>query len=206
MGSRPRRLSSQLLIVEGLDDQYVAEAIVRREGLDVTFAADPKRSVGALIRGMGADVKTPGVSALGFVFDANSDPLLRWEQVVHTLRGVRSVPRRPAHNGTIMEGTPKVGIWMMPDNGSPGELEDFVREMVPPGDAIWKLAESYIADLPPTAGLHASKHPTKAILHAWLATRRKPGRMATAIKDGDLDTSLELPQRYASWLRSLFGS
>ena len=206
MGARPRDHASRLLIVEGLDDQYVAEAILRREAVDVTFTAEPKRSVGALIKAMAADVKAPGRAAIGFVIDANSHPGSRWIQVSEALKDVCPVPETPHLAGTIVGRVPRVGIWMMPNNGSPGELEDFVREMVPSDDALWPLAEAYIAGLPEDARHHAAKQPAKAVLHAWLATRRMPGRMAGAIKDGDLVTCGDLAQRYVSWLRRLFST
>ena len=206
MGARPRRQSSQIFVVEGRDDQYVAEAVLRREDVDVTFTADPKRSIGALIKAVGAEIKAPGRTVIGFQFDANSDPESRWIEVIESLAPQYSVPRSPPPNGTVLtaERMPDVGIWMMPNNGSPGELEDFVSEMVPSGDAVWNLAEAYIAGLPGGARRHSDANRRKAVLHAWLATKRKPGRMATAIKDGDLKTGGELAQRYVAWLRRLF--
>ena len=208
MGRRPRRQSCQLFVVEGLDDQYVAEAVMRREKLDVTFTVDPKRSVGALIKAIGADVKAPGRTVIGFQLDANSDPGSRWNDVVESLPGQYAVPRRPPSGGTIVraEGMPRIGIWMMPNNGSPGELEDFVREMVPTDDPVWSLAEAYIEGIPVDARRHGDANRTKAVLHAWLAARRRPGRMAGAIEDHDLKTDGALAQRYVAWLRDLFCS
>ena len=204
MGARPRDHASRLLIVEGLDDQYVAEALLRREGIDVPFTAVPKRSVGALIKGMGAEVKAPGRLAIGFVMDANSDPAARWAEAVEALRDISPIPESPDAAGTIVGSAPKVGIWMMPDNSSQGELEDFVREMVPSGDPVWSLAEAFIGGLPEDARRFAAARPAKAVLHAWLATKRKPGRLATAIKDADLEVGGDLAQRYVLWLRRLF--
>ena len=208
MGVRPRRQCSQLFVVEGLDDQYVAEAVMRREELDVTFTVEPRRSVGALIKAIGADVKAPGRTVIGFQFDANSDPASRWNDVVESLRDQYSVPRRPPSEGTIVsaEGMPTIGIWMMPNNGSPGELEDFVRGMVPSDDKVWSLAEAYIQGVPADARRQGDADRTKAVLHAWLAARRRPGRMGTAIEDNDLTTDGELAQSYVAWLRDLFCS
>ncbi len=93
---------------------------------------------------------------------------------------------------------------MMPDNGSSGELEDFVRRMVPPDDPLWSLAEAYIAGIPEAMRRFSDRKYGKAVLHAWLAAKRRPGRMAAAIRDEDLETRGELVQRYIRWLRRLF--
>ena len=204
MGSRPHRESSLVLVVEGGDDQAVAESLLRSEGSEVRFEVRRKRSVGALIKSMGAEAKAPGRTAVGFVLDANSDPGSRWSDVARVLQSVRPVPERPDRDGTVLPGSPRVGVWMMPDNGSAGELEDFMANMRFPDDPVWPLAEEYISGLPDSLGHHARSHLTKAVLHAWLATKRKPGRMGAVIEDGELATSDELPQRFVSWLRKLF--
>lgn len=164
MGARPSRQSSQRLIVEGLDDQYVTEAMLRRADMDVTFTAEPRRSVGALIKAMAADVKAPGRTEIGFVIDANSDPRSRWTEIVRIFPPQYSLPRRPCREGTILiaERMPRAGIWMMPDNGSPGELEDFVTKMAPSGDTVWRRAEAYIASLPEDARRHSRARPARS--------------------------------------------
>ena len=51
-------------------------------------------------------------------------------------------------NGAIMAGQPSIGVWLMPDNQSTGELEDFVAQMIPPGDPVWPRSEYYIEGIP----------------------------------------------------------
>ena len=58
---------------------------------------------------------------------------------------------RPDRDGTIIletEDLPRVGVWLMPDNESAGELEDFVARMIPGDDPVWPLSESYIEGIP----------------------------------------------------------
>ncbi len=88
----------------------------------------------------------------------------------------------------------------MPDNGSAGEVEDFVAAMVPDDDPVWPLAEQFIAGIPAALREYTERKPT----HAWLATRRKAGRMATAIRDGELEGKAPLPTACAAWLRRRF--
>ncbi len=204
MRPRPEDSRPRVLIVEGRDDQYVTEAILKREGLQPEFTILPKCGAPALLKGMRAEVKVPGRVAVGFVIDANSNPASRWREVTDKLQGVCAPPSAPSSGGTIVGQQPRVGIWMMPDNGSSGELEDFVRSMVPPDDSLWLLAETYIAGIPEAMRRFPDAKYPKAVLHAWLAAKRRPGRMAAAIRAGDLETRGELVRRYVRWLRELF--
>ncbi len=92
----------------------------------------------------------------------------------------------------------------MPDNASPGELEDFVAQMVPTGDLVWPRAEHYIASIPESDRKFTETKTTRAIVHAWLATREDPRRMGTAIRAGDLQTNGDLCNRFLNWLQRLF--
>ena len=58
------------------------------------------------------------------------------------------LPDQPEPSGTIIEGRLRIGIWLMPDNRSTGELEDFVGSMIPSGDPVWPLSEAYIDGIP----------------------------------------------------------
>ncbi len=111
--------------------------------------------------------------------------------------------------GIVIEGNPefrvpRVGVWMMPDNGSPGELEDFVIGMVPEADTVFPLASAYINDIPEGERKFAADKTRKAELHAWLAARKEPGRMGAAIGAGDLSVDGELARQFLDWLRRVF--
>ncbi len=102
------------------------------------------------------------------------------------------------------EGTPRVGVWLMPDNGSAGELEDFARELIRAADNVWPLAEQYIAGIPEADRKFRPGKISKAKLYAWLASRRHPQRIGAAIGTGDLDAEAPLAKRFAQWLSDLF--
>lgn len=110
--------------------------------------------------------------------------------------------------GVIIDGkggVPAVGIWLMPDNGSTGELEDFVIKMIKESDPVWPLAQSYVDNIPDDDRKFSSAKSDKAKLYAWLATRKKPNRMGAAIGAGDLVTETQLNSLFMDWLSKLFG-
>ncbi|MXZ31256.1 MAG: hypothetical protein F4Z22_10575 [Acidimicrobiia bacterium] len=116
------------------------------------------------------------------------------------------LPPTPCPKGTIVitEGKPDVGIWLMPNNQAPGELEDFVSEMIPEEDLVWPKSEQYIDEIPSSSRRFPEDKAHKAKVHAWLAARRHPGLMGLAIREGDLEVSGILCQDFAEWLRRLF--
>ena len=87
---------------------------------------------------------------------------------------------------------------------SPGELENFVSEMIPDGDPVWPLSEDYIDSIPEADRKFTKKKILRAKIHAWLATREDPRQMGVAIGARDLHTDGTLSTAFANWLRKLF--
>ena len=193
-----------VLVVEGQDEEHVVRQLAELSGLEERFSILTKEGYPDVLKAMGPEVKTEDRRAVGFVLDADLRPQDRWEEVRGALAGTRDVPERPDPQGTILPGVPRVGLWLMPDNGSDGELEDLVATMVRSNDSIWPLAEAYLRGLPEGECEHVDKKPKKATLHVWLANKKKPGRMGAAIGAGHLNTESELASRLSSWLRRLF--
>ena len=92
----------------------------------------------------------------------------------------------------------------MPDNKSPGELEDFAANMVPDNDPIWPSSRGYIANIPKQDRKFDCDKTPKAELFAWLATRNEPGRMGAAIGASDLALDNEPSETFLKWLSDLF--
>ena len=195
----------KLLLVEGQDDMHVAQHIWRRHAEDIPFCIDVTGSEAELRRVIFAEVKAEGRQALGILLDANTDPGARWQSVRDRLAqaGI-AAPERLSPNGTIIDGDPRVGVWLMPNNVSDGELEDFVIEMIPDGDAVWPLAQAYIDGIPRGERKFIPKKQPRAEVHAWLAAREDPRLMGAAIGARDLDVDGALCRDFAAWLKALF--
>ena len=152
------------------------------------------------------EIATDGRLALGILMDANDDLAARWQAICHRLLGGDvQLPPQPERSGTVIDSDPRVGVWLMPDNATPGELENFVAELVPNDDPVWPLAEQYIDGIPSEHRQFTKGKKLRAKIHAWLATRKEPRKMGLALSAKDLDTGVPLAGELADWLRKLFG-
>lgn len=204
---------SKVLIVEGKDDKHVILHIAQRTKLNLAWEdIIDKNGVDRLIPSMTSEVKVPGRAAIGFILDADERPRDRWKSIVDCFDKIRvMLPDTPNRCGTIISeaperGMPRIGVWLMPDNNLAcrGELEDFVKCMIPENDPIFPLAESFIESINEEDRVFRSHKKSKAEVHAWLATRKEPGPMGLAIQRKDLDINGELCKRFVSWINCLF--
>ena len=92
----------------------------------------------------------------------------------------------------------------MPNNQSPGILEDFLAFLVPSNDDQWQHAQSCVKSI--TSPAFKSQDRSKAVIHTWLAWREKPGLpFGTAITARYLDPDVPEVDELAGWLQHLFG-
>ena len=201
---------TRVLLVEGSDDRHVVDHLRARALVGTPFEIVVKDGYANLRRSLYAELNAPGRRAVGVVADANADPGARWRSIATALErsGCEGIPRQPDPGGSVFDGPRgvRVGVWLMPDNARPGELEDFVAAMVPPADPVWNRARSYIDRIPTVDRKFSSSKRTRAHVHAWLASRERPRPMGLAIQSGDLDASAGLPRTFADWLRRVFSS
>ena len=164
--------SSNLLIVEGGDDKYVAIQMAIRFGSIPPFNVLERGSVENLLKSIPFDVRTPGYETIGFLLDADDYPSNRWDAVSNRLRSAGiDAPSTPNLAGTIIDATddvPRIGVWMMHNNQSRGELEDFVETMIPDGDPVWPYSQDYIDGIPTGDRKFTSGKILRAKIHAWL--------------------------------------
>lgn len=197
---------TRLLLVEGVDDKHVVEHLRRRLAPDLAFCCRSTGGSDPLLKAIPLELRPDDRIALGILMDANADISARWRSIGNRLRGgnVR-LPDQPEDGGTVVNGDLRVGVWLMPDNSRPGELENFVAELIPKDDPVWPLAEQYINGIPSRDRRFSSSKELRAKLHAWLATRERPRQMGTAIGAGSLDATVPAAAELVAWLTALFG-
>ncbi len=200
--------NGRVLLVEGPNDKHVVRHLCNLHQEMPEFCILDKGNVDKVLDSIGPEVRVSGRKAVGILVDANNCLDNRWKAVANRLREVHiEVPCRPEPTGTLIDGTtrtPRVGIWLMPDNTSPGELENFVAEMIPDDDPVWPRSECYIDGIPEADRKFTGKKILRAKIHAWLATREDPRQMGLAIGVQDLYVDGTLSTTFADWLRQLF--
>lgn len=201
----PAEEAARVLLVEGNDDVHVIRHLCKRKGLPSNFSPVTKDGIDALLKSVPNHLDARGLNALGIVVDANTSPADRWRALADRLRSA-GVPAPAAADpaSTVIPGDIRVGAWIMPDNRSPGEIEDFVALMIPSADPIWPRAKRYINDIPDEHRRFAPNKSARAKVHAWLAAQQRPRPMGLGIASGDLDHSNETAQAFLSWLERLF--
>ena len=205
--SRQRRFvsRSRVLLVEGADDRWVVERLLERADHPRSFDILQADGIDRLINRIGPEVLAKGREVLGVVVDSDNDIEARWEKIRREFKSVDiELPAERCNRGVIMSNTPRVGIWLMPDNVSSGQLEDFVQSMIPKDDHVWPLANSFVDRIPPEFREFSPNKIIRSKLYAWLATRKEPGPMSRAIQARYLDIHTELTQSFLSFLTELF--
>lgn len=193
------------LLVEGRDDQYVLQNLLRRHGISCVIPDRPYRTVsGDLTIGIeqqeGFDTLRKklfrklkleeDLERVGIIVDADepTDPSVnirnRWESIKAVLHRFDNVvlPDDPNPDGTIgslqrEDGSMLVvGIWIMPNNQLPGTLEDFIKFLVPDDrTSLWNRAERSVDEIPPDERLFRPIDQQKVYLATWLAWQKRPG-------------------------------
>ena len=209
----PPEEAKNRLLVEGKDDQAVAIHLTRRHGVDWD-AGDPSLPHVYLCEGIDSlldqiDTAVITYERLGILVDADLDVPNRWQQVKARLEGAAVVlPDHPEAKGTIVSGARngcQVGVWMMPDNTSPGNLESFLATLVPHGDACWPYAEEATSRAKGLGAPFSGVDRLKARVHTWLAWQEEPGRpFGTALTACYFDHDSEEALGFVSWFQRLF--
>ena len=200
------------MLVEGSDDahflkHWALEALGYK--LELKQHIHPCNGIDDLVRQAGV-VLAESFSAAGFVCDADTNPTEVWTKLREALLedGARVLPERPESSGVVIPlGRRKIGVWLMPDNESGGNLESFLTEVRSREEvqtALWTRAAVAVEEIPKEQRLFARKDLPKAALRTWLAWQKEPGSAyGVAVRIGCVDFDHSLARRFSDWLRRL---
>lgn len=202
-------ISSNVLLVEGIDDLHVFWSLLERHQIPNAFTVRQKEGIDNLLSTLSVELRASELERLGIVVDADVDLGRRWQALCNVLvkAGYTSLPEEPDPLGTVIEeeGRPSVGIWIMPDNTLPGMLEHFIGFLIPDGDMLWDRARLNVDSIPSEHCRFSEAHRIKAHVHTWLAWQPDPGTpLGKAITKRYLDADAEHAQRLMNWIRRLF--
>jgi hypothetical protein len=205
------------LLVEGRGDREVVyqfcnrHAIPNRTLFEVECMDEYGTSgIDALVDGLRVRPKSGEYAVLAAIFDADTEPQARWQRVRAALQsaGYDDAPGAPAVDGIILPARgslPRVGLWMMPDNSSPGMLEDFLQSLVAAGDALLPRARQAVDAIPTGERRFKPSYETKAVVHTWLAWQEEPGTpLGLALTRQYLDAEQSAAIRFRDWLLAVF--
>ncbi|MEW5985155.1 MAG: DUF3226 domain-containing protein [Chloroflexota bacterium] len=212
------------LLVEGNDDGHVMRNLLRHHhvpgvlvGRDTDLTQDEiaieiKGGKDALIASLPLLLDRGELEQLAIIVDADLDVMACWQSVCHVLsqKGTVSLPSVPEPQGTVVTLQQNlheviVGIWIMPNNGLPGALEDFIAFLVPAGDALWERARQCVNEIPAAGRRFPPERQSKAEIHTWLAWQEEPGKpLGQAVTARYLDTQAPHAQQLVAWLRRVF--
>ena len=202
----------KILLVEGKDDEHVLKHICGNRGVSHLDEVKPLGDARKLIQNIPVQIKASSEEGdvVGVVIDADTNLDARWQSIRERLIriGYRNVPTLPDPRGTVLDPPaesllPKAGIWIMPDNKTPGILEDFLRFLVPGPDALFDHVTTSVDSIPDRRFTENDK--PKAVIHSWLAWQEEPGLpYGTAITARFLDPNVRQADALVSWLQRLF--
>ena len=215
----PVRNPPRKLLVEGETDKSVIPYLMEANG--VAWPNDPHPvfikpygSVDEILKPevIEAEVRESGLEALGVVVDANGSAGDRWDQLRIWCRSeFAELPERiPAEGLEVVHsnGSPRFGIWIMPDNRLTGMLEDFLVQLIPPEQPrnLYDLARNCVAESRRQGAPFRDVHVRKAEIYTWLAWQDEPGpRLHEAVQHQFLDPASPRSRPFVTWFRSLFG-
>ena len=203
--------------VEGADDMHSIVHLLIRHDLDYDSKPLPsafptivdQHSIDKLLEGVETAVQVSGRRAVGFVLDADSPLIDRWNAVRDRLRKVDvDAPDDPPQDGFVGESSryrSRVGVWLMPDNQCAGTLEHFLRTLIADNDILIGHAESSTQTAKALGARFRGTDTLKAVIHAWLAWQEEPGRpYGTAIRARFFRHDSAAALAFVAWFRRLY--
>ena len=205
-----------LLIVEGYTDLNTVVGIMRKH----TSWPDTKErapvwisrggSVNEILRysNVQAVLATRELCNLGLIVDANSSCAGRYESIRRQFSEYfPNMPDQIPRHGFVVENEAGIrfGAWIMPDNHSPGAVEDFLIGLVPQrGTVLMERTVKHVESLTTIAPFRRP-HVHKARLYSWLALQDPPTLdPLKALYTGALDAEHANATEFVDWFLELY--
>jgi len=138
---------------------------------------------------------------------------VRWNSIkskISKSEKYKDIPKELPPNGLVLEPkekySPKIGVWIMPNNNTEGMLEDFVSQLADEEDVLMKEAEQVLNSLEKrNIQKYKNVHRAKAKIHSFLAWQDEPGKpMGQAITAKILDPNSAKANNFIKWLEELY--
>jgi len=213
----PGSMERSSLHVEGPDDQHSIVHLLIRHGIDYDTKPWPAEypelkqtgGVDGLLEGMETAVQLGTGKVVGFVLDADSPLLDRWQAVRDRVQRVGvDAPERPPTEGFVGQSPTycsTVGVWLMPDNQHDGKLETFLRTLIDEHDGLIDHATAATHTAKELGAQFAEADRIKAVMRAWLAWQREPGQpYGTAIRAKYFRHDSAAAAAFVAWFRRLY--
>jgi hypothetical protein len=111
------------------------------------------------------------VQSVAIVRDAETDPIAAFQSVCSSLEAA-GLPS-PSAPGVVAPGSPSMVVYLLPDPHTPGMLESLCLRALA-NDLATDCVHEFLSCVEHATGV-ALVNPEKARLHAFLASRPKPG-------------------------------
>jgi len=199
------------LLVEGADDKHSVIQLLTRHDFnwdDSRIFIQAAGGITQLLDGLQVLLKAP-LDRIGIVVDADESLPNSWSRLRdRAARAELQLPEAPVDTGTILPGFhpgSRIGIWLMPDNSSPGNLENFLHKLVPEGDPTWTWADEAVREARRLGARSKEIDHPKRRLHTWLAWQERPGiPFGIALQAQVFRHDSEDALRFVAWFKRLF--
>jgi hypothetical protein len=214
-------VSGNVLVVEGKDDLHSVVSLMKAhvpwpEGrMDVPVGIrhpDPGGKDAILAEGyLIGLLKERRLRTLGVMLDADNDAQGCHGRIRHRCSAViPNIPMGLPAGGLIVERDddhPRFGVWVMPDNTSHGDLETFLRYLVPDSaEPVWAHAVHATTRARELGAGYREAHLAKARIHTWLAWQDPPGKpFGLALTEQLFDRRSPKADPFVRWFRQLYG-
>lgn len=216
----------KILLVEGEADEGLFSVICREAGLGVTVTVSTPKNRGAEENGKGnalnllpsliEQMSDGQVERLALVVDADfkdtdglgyQGTLDKITEILEKHKYHITPPLKPRPGGYTIshtDGLSPFGLWIMPNNGTDGLLEDFIKSSVVTADAdLLQHAVDTVGKLP--SQKFKPIHRSKAEVATWMAWQKNPGQSLRGVVGGKLvDFESGPGKQLVDWLRTVY--